>query len=160
MQASKKIKMYSRNYKAEKNFIYSIAGNMKRLYVPTTKNIRNVVFQEVHNCAHFGVEKTYYECSRSFYWKGMYEDAKKFVNSCLKCQQNKDERSKKKGLLQPNEITEKCWNIVSMDFLTELPTSSKGNNAVLESLIDSQNEHFLYQRERDNIFGCDSASIC
>ena len=39
MQASKKIKMYARNYKVENNFIYWIAGNMKRLYVPTTNNI-------------------------------------------------------------------------------------------------------------------------
>lgn len=68
--------------------------------------------------------------TRSFYWKGMYNDVVKYVESCLTCQQNKEERAKEKGMLHPHGIPERCWDVLTMDFLTEFPTTEKGNDSV------------------------------
>lgn len=59
--------------------------------------------------------------SRSYYWPKMEDDLEACVKTCLVCQQNKTERRKEAGLLQPLSITEKPWVCVSMDFISGLP---------------------------------------
>lgn len=127
---SKKVQMYAANYELEDNKLYWTAAGSKRLYVPKTGSLRNEVIAEVHTSAHFGVETTFYQCAKSFYWRGMYKDVAKYVRSCHDCQQNKEERSRRKGMLQPQAVPNRCWEVLTMDFLTEFPTSGRGNDSV------------------------------
>lgn len=60
----------------------------------------------------------------------MYNDVTKYVSSCLTFQRNKEERAKEKGILQPHKIPGQCWEVWTMNFLTEIPTSTKGNDCV------------------------------
>jgi hypothetical protein len=53
-----------------------------------------------------------------------------FNNGCITCQRTKPLRQKPLGLLSPNEVPENFWQIISCDFVTDLP-SSKGFNAVM-----------------------------
>ncbi|KAK3035260.1 hypothetical protein RJ639_034697 [Escallonia herrerae] len=49
------------------------------------------------------------------------DDVQEYVKTCLTCQQDKVERRKKAGLLQPLPISTRPWESVSRDFITGLP---------------------------------------
>jgi hypothetical protein len=52
------------------------------------------------------------------------------VEESLVCQQNKVEKIKTPGLLQPLAISSQCWEEVSMDLITGLP-KSKGKSVIM-----------------------------
>lgn len=49
------------------------------------------------------------------------DSLEQFVKTCLVCQQDKVERQKTAGLLEPLPIPKKPWVSLSMDFITGLP---------------------------------------
>ena len=53
-----------------------------------------------------------------------------FVSQCMTCQLIKAEHQKPGGLLQPLGISQWKWEHLTMDFVSGLPTTSKGNNAI------------------------------
>lgn len=60
------------------------------LVVPVS--LRRQVLSECHEhpaAAHQGVEKTYLRVHQSYFWNGMYQDVKTFVQSCDTCQRSK-----------------------------------------------------------------------
>ena len=70
-----------------------------------------------------------------------------FVRRCLTFQQVKDEHQKPAGLLQPLEVAEWKWEHVMMDFVTQLPRTPQGHDAVwviVDRLMKSA--HFLAVR--------------
>jgi len=60
----------------------------------------------------------------------MKREIDRYVAKCLVCQQVKAEHQKTVGLLQPLPILEWKWEHITMDFVTALPHSQKGNNAI------------------------------
>ena len=67
-----------------------------------------------------------------------------FVSRCLICQQVKVEHQRPAGLLQPLSIPEWKWEHISMDFVTGLPKSVKGHDAIWV-IVDrlTKSSHFL-----------------
>ena len=61
----------------------------------------------------------------------MRESVQDFVTSCLSCQRNKSSTQRPFGLLSPLDIPDSRWHTVTMDWITDLPTSSGGFNAIL-----------------------------
>jgi hypothetical protein len=55
----------------------------------------------------------------------MRSHVKDYVGSCLICQKAKPDRSKYPGLLQSLPTPDEAWQVVSLDFIEGLPTSSK-----------------------------------
>ena len=53
------------------------------------------------------------------------------VARCLECQRVKAEHRHPGGLLQPHEILEWKWDVISMDFIVGLPLSSHRHDAIL-----------------------------
>ena len=53
-----------------------------------------------------------------------------FIRRCLTCQQVKAEHERLVGLLQPLEVTEWNWEHVTMNFITHLPRTSRGHDAM------------------------------
>ena len=51
----------------------------------------------------------------------MENDVEVYVKTCLVCQQDKTERKKSAGLLEPLPVPEKPWVSASMDFISGLP---------------------------------------
>ena len=51
----------------------------------------------------------------------MENDVEAYIKTCLVCQQNKTERKKSAGLLEPLPVPEKPWVSASMDFISGLP---------------------------------------
>ena len=65
----------------------------------------------------------------------MTADAQTFVLSCPVCQVEKAEHTLVRGQLQPIQLPGHKWCEVSLDFVTELPEASGGDNAIL-NVID------------------------
>ena len=59
----------------------------------------------------------------------MKNDIQKYVAECDTCQRQKSEMLAPLGLLQPLHIPTQKWFEVSMDFITNLPTS-EGNDSI------------------------------
>ena len=62
--------------------------------------------------------------SRNYYWPNMKETVNQYVTSCVLCQQNKTSRTLQSGLLQPIAIPSRPWEVVSLDFVVQLPTTN------------------------------------
>ncbi|GJP78049.1 hypothetical protein CLOP_g8378, partial [Closterium sp. NIES-67] len=69
---------------------------------------------------------------------------KKFVTSCATCQRMKSNKQKKAGLLQPLLVPKQPWQVVSLDFIIGLPTTTSGHDTILV-VIDkfSKMGHFI-----------------
>jgi len=61
----------------------------------------------------------------------MYEEIKHYVSTCTKCQQNKASHEHPQGLLQPLPVPERRWQQVTMDFITQLPMTKSGHDAIV-----------------------------
>ena len=88
--------------------------------------------QEIHNtiteAAHGGYFKTYNRISSTYYWPRMSREIKAFINTCNICQKTKLRRHRPIRLLQPIPISSQPFEVVSMDFIPELPTSDRYDN--------------------------------
>jgi hypothetical protein len=110
-----------------------------RLCIPEyPKKLRLQLLKEIHDtpiAGHLGVTKTYQTARKLFFWPKMELDIEDYI-SCEKCQRNKSSNHPTSGLLQPLPITSQKWESISMDLITHLPKSRKGNDAIVVFWID------------------------
>jgi len=105
----------------------------ERVYVPNNKNLKEEILREYHDPAdvgHLGQHKMQELIKRTYWWPGLKEDVKKYVQGCVKCQQNKVQHQRKVGELHPLEIPEGPWQDISIDMIGPLP-SSNGMDAIV-----------------------------
>jgi len=67
---------------------------------------------------------------RNYWWPGIKEDIKKYVQECIKCQQNKVQHQKKPGELHLLEILQGPWKEISIDIIGPLLESNR-NDAIV-----------------------------
>jgi len=99
-----------------------------RIYIPNNKDIKEEILKEYHNPAdvgHPGQYRMQELIKRTYWWPGLKEDVKKYVQGCVKCQQNKVQHQKKAGELHPLEIPEGLWQDISIDMIGLLPRSNE-----------------------------------
>ncbi|GJP31953.1 hypothetical protein CLOM_g16451, partial [Closterium sp. NIES-68] len=118
-----------------------------KIWVPNYPPLRQLLLEEYHDvlyAGHFGSNKTLTGIAKHYYWPHLAEDVHKFVTSCNTCQRMKSNKQKKAGLLQPLPVPEQPWQVVSLDFITGLPPTSSGHDAILV-VIDkfSKMGHFI-----------------
>jgi hypothetical protein len=116
---------------------------------------RDEILHEFHHsplAVHPGGTKMYHDLRRVFWWPGMKRDVATFVSKCLTCQQVKAEHQRPAGQLQPLPVAEWKWENVTMDFVTGLPRSPRGNDAVWV-IVDrlTKTAHFLPMRVTDTV---------
>ncbi|GJP84358.1 hypothetical protein CLOP_g14419, partial [Closterium sp. NIES-67] len=101
-------------------------------------------YHDVLYARHFGNNKTLTGIAKHYYWPHMADDVQEFVTSCTTCQRMKSSKQKKAGLLQPLPVPEQPWQVVSIDFITGLPTTTSDHDAILV-VIDkfSKMGHFI-----------------
>jgi len=95
-----------------------------RIYVPNNRDIKEEILREHHDPAdigHPGQHRMQELIKRTYWWPGLKEDIKKYVQGCIKCQQNKVQHQKKAGKLHPLEIPEGPWQDISIDMIGPLP---------------------------------------
>ncbi|CAI7891433.1 unnamed protein product [Closterium sp. NIES-54] len=118
-----------------------------KIWVPNYPPLRKLLLEEFHDvlyAGHFGSNKTLAGIAKVYYWPHMANDVQKFVTSCDTCQRMKSSKQKKVGLLQPLTVPEQPWQVVSLDFITGLPPTNAGHDAILV-VIDkfSKMGHFI-----------------
>ena len=118
------------NFEFKDGYLLWKGTDSTRLYIPDNETLRIDMIEQFHVPAHFGTDKTYAKLARHVYWSGMYDDTDKFCSACHDCQVNKVPNTRPQGKLQPHEIPTKVWDVITMDFLTELPRCSAGFDSV------------------------------
>ncbi|CAI5524929.1 unnamed protein product [Closterium sp. Naga37s-1] len=118
-----------------------------KIWVPNYAPLRQILLEEFHDvpyAGHFGSNKTLAGIAKYYYWPGMAADVQQFVTSCDTCQRMKSSKQKKAGLLQPLPVPEQPWQVISLDFITGLPSTSRGHDSILV-VIDkfSKMGHFI-----------------
>ena len=106
----------------------------EKLLIPNCEPIKTKLLNEAHDAkisGHVGVAKTLELLKRQFYWPQMQQDVKDYIGSCVKCQSNKPSHQYSQGLLQPLPVPSVAWEQVSMDLITQLPTSKNKHDAIV-----------------------------
>ena len=100
----------------------------RRIYVPNNKDIKEEILREHHDPAdigHPGQHRMQDLIKRTYWWPGLKENVKKYVQGCVKCQQNKVQHQRKAGELHPLEIPEGPWQDISINMIGPLPRSNE-----------------------------------
>jgi len=100
----------------------------RSLYVPEGK-LRIEVLRNGHDdplSGHFGFERTLEQIQRLYYWTGIRQYVKDYVDSCQACARATPKRHAPHGLLRPLEAPNGPWEDLTLDFVTDLPPSGFG----------------------------------
>ena len=121
--------------------------NGDQLYIPAHDKLRRECFEASHShlwSGHFGVRKTLKRLQTAYWWPNMQQDVEDWIRHCDCCQRNKFQRIAPPGKLQPLEIPKKPWTEISMDWITCLPRTEAGYDAILV-VVDrlSKLTHFI-----------------
>ena len=148
----KKIKKASRKKRVE-NFSLkdSALFHKNRLWVPT-KELRDLVFNYHHDhclAGHPGINGTVKLITRDYYWRGLKKSVHSKIITCISCNRNKPSLSKPAGLLKPLEIPSGPWSSLSVDFITDLP-SSNGYDSIM--VVVDRFTNSTYQLEDLDVF--------
>jgi len=104
-----------------------------KVYVLNNKKLREEILEENHNSVdvgHPGQQRILELIKRNYWWPGIKEDIKKYIQECFKYQQNKVQHQKKAGELHPLEIPQGPWQEISIDIIGP-PPRSNGIDAIV-----------------------------
>ena len=98
-----------------------------RIYMSNNKSLREEILKEHHDPVDIGYSGQHrmLELLKRTYWcPGLKKDVKKYVQGCLKCQQNKVQHQWKAGELHPLKIPKGPWQEIGIDMIGPLPNSN------------------------------------
>ncbi|KAI3821512.1 hypothetical protein L1987_09080 [Smallanthus sonchifolius] len=130
---------------------YGVRTRFGRMWIPKIGELRAKILDEAHKARysiHPGIKKMYQDLKKEYWWPGMKNDVTEYVNKCLTCSLAKAEHHKPCGKMQPLPIPKWKWEEITMDFITKLPQTAKGNDTIwviVDRLMKST--HFLPIRE-------------
>ena len=105
-----------------------------KMVVPDTGDICLKLISDFHDtpyAGHLGVNKTNRLVSRYYSWPNMITDVTNYVRECHSCQTVEVRQNKPSGLLNPLELPMAPWECIRLDFITQLPMTRKGHDAIL-----------------------------
>ena len=94
------------------------------------RSMSGQVITTIHNGSHWGIQRTFEEIRRKFYWKGMFRDIESFCLACDVCLRSKRAVSRKHPLVPIKLPYNFPRAVVSFDIAT-LPWASGGYRYVL-----------------------------
>jgi hypothetical protein len=80
--------------------------------------------------AHVGRTRTLAIIRTSYWWPTLDVDVRSYVASCDSCQRNKAHHTTKQNFMVPLPVPERPFQIVGVDFITQLPTTTASFDAV------------------------------
>ena len=104
------------------------------IVVPSDIDLKRDILYEAHNAAysgHLGITKTQRLLERHYWWPNINFDIRQYIRTCDSCQRMKARSTQKAGTLMPLPIPDRNWDSVSMDLITSLPVTKRGNSAIL-----------------------------
>ncbi|GJS36123.1 putative nucleotidyltransferase, ribonuclease H [Tanacetum coccineum] len=117
-----------------------------RSWLPLFGGLRDLIMHESHKSKysiHPGSDKMYHDL-KNYWWPNMKAIIAEYVSKCLTCSRVKAECQKPSGLLVQPEIPMWKWERITMDFVTKLPKTSTGHDAIWV-IVDhlSKSAHFI-----------------
>ncbi|GKD21327.1 putative reverse transcriptase domain-containing protein [Tanacetum coccineum] len=94
---------------------------------------KTVIMHESHKSKysiHLGSDKMYQDMKKLYWWPNMKDNIATYVSKCLTYARVKAEHQRTSGLLVQPEIPQWKWDNITMDFVTKLPKSSQGYDAI------------------------------
>lgn len=94
------------------------------IYVLDNSEIKKVILREFHVKPYLGhpaYQKTLTTMKKFYYWTNLKKDVTKFVARCFDCQHVNTECKHLRGLLQPIVISERKWEVISMELIIGFP---------------------------------------
>ena len=104
-----------------------------RVYVLKDEKLRVKIIRLHHDtpiAGHGGQWKMVELVTRNYWWPGVTKEMKRYVEGCDQYQRMKNRAEMPAGKLRPNQVPEKLWQHISVDFITKLPMS-KGHDSIL-----------------------------
>ena len=114
----------------EEGIVYKEA----RIYVLNNKKLKEKILKENHNSVdvgHLGQHRILELLKRTYWWPGLKENVKKYIQGCFRYQQNKVQYQRKAGELHPLEISQGPWQEISIDIIRPLPRSNRMDTIVV-----------------------------
>jgi len=105
----------------------------RKVYVPKDEKLRVEIIQLYHDIPiveHGGQWKMVELVTRNYWWPGIMKEVKQYVEECDQCQRMKNRAEMPAGKLRPNEVLEKPWQHISVDFIMKSPLL-KGHDSIL-----------------------------
>src|SRR5436305_13623854 len=127
---NKKKRKQSETFEVRNGKLFRRKKNGKILRVLKEDETDAILFM-THNHetgGHFGADTTYNKIADRYYWKGMYDDIKKYVKSCDTCQRR--EQKGGKSYLNPIEVGEP-FERIGIDFVGPLERTKRRNRYIL-----------------------------
>jgi len=127
-----------------------------RVYVPKDEKLRVEIIQLHHDmpiAGHRGQWKMVELVTRNYWWPGVTKEVKRYVEGCDQCQRMKNRVEMLAGKLRPNQVPERPWQHILVDFIMKLPVS-KGHDSILV-VYDrfSKMSHFVVTTEKTMVEG-------
>ena len=100
------------------------------IYIPKDNNLRRDIVKMYHDhpaVGHPGRWKTYELISREYWWPGLSQFTKNYVDGCATCQATKN-KPRTQIPLKPNPVPADIWKAITMDFVTDLPESRNADS--------------------------------
>ena len=140
-------------YQLRDSLLYLIEGGGDRLCVPNDKTLRSWVIHDCHDApsaGHPGFDRTYSLVRQKFYWPHMDQTIKRYVETCDGCQRTKSRTTASQDVLHPLDVPKNIWESLSMDFITHLPVTKAGFDAIFV-VVDrlSKMAHFIPAKTTD-----------
>jgi len=104
-----------------------------QIYIPNNRKLKEQILQKNHDpvdISHLGQQRMLELVKRNYWWPEIKEDVKKYIQGCIKCQQNKVQYQQKSGELHPLEIQQGLWQEISINIIRPLPRSN-GMDAIV-----------------------------
>ena len=123
-------------YKRAHGLLYFVAEGAFRVYVPDADELRPDLAREFHATpisGHFGHPKVYAAMSQHYYWPGMSDDVKRFVQACPVCQRI-NPTPQPRVQLYPLPVPSRPFQQITLDWVSGFPESN-GKNAVF-NIVD------------------------
>ena len=129
-----------------------------QLAIPDYASLRKNCIELSHDApwsGHFGRDKTAELVKQIYWWPKMDQDIADYVRTCDSCQRTKVPSRKPYGLMVPLGIPKRRWSSISIDFITQLPPSLKGNDSIMV-VVDrlSKMMHAIPNKTTDNAEDC------
>ena len=105
-----------------------------RIYIPNNQKIKEKILQKNHDpvdIGHPGQQQMMELIKKNYWWPGIKNNVKKYIQKCFKYQQNKVQHMKKTGELHPLKIPEGPWQKISINIIGPLPKSNEKDTIVV-----------------------------
>jgi len=127
-----------------------------KVYVLRDEELRAEIIQLHHNMpieGHGGQWKMVELVMWNFWWPGVTKEMKRYMEGCNACQRNKNRTTAPAGKLMLNEVPEKPWMHIMVDFITKLPLAQEYDAILVVCNRLTKMAHFVLTTEKTSAEG-------